>query len=97
MGLAVLPARLKGELSALEDAILNGADIAADETLSKHAAWVEELKTRHTFTRENITEILREEVGHVFAKVLEHAGVYQRNEAGKVAMLRFVAEVNKEV
>ena len=97
MGLAVLPARLKGELSALEDAILNGADIAADETLSKHAAWVEELKTRHTFTRENIAEILREEVGHVFAKVLEHAGVYQRNEAGKVAMLRFVAEVNKEV
>ena len=97
MGLAVLPSRLKGELSALEDAILNGADIAADETLSKHAAWVEELKTRHTFTRENITEILREEVGHVFAKVLEHAGVYQRNEAGKVAMLRFVAEVNKEV
>ena len=96
MGLAVLPARLKGELSALEDAILNGADIAADETLSKHAAWVEELKTRHTFTRENITEILREEVGHVFAKVLEHAGVYQRNEAGKVSMLRFVAEVNKE-
>ena len=96
MGLAVLPARLKGELSALEDAILNGADIAADETLSKHAAWVEELKTRHTFTRENITEILREEVGHVFAKVLEHAGVYQRNEAGKVAMLRFVAEVNKK-
>ena len=96
MGLAVLPARLKGELSALEDAILNGADIAADETLSKHAAWVEELKTRHTFTRENITEILREEVGHVFAKVLEHAGVYQRNEAGKVAMLRFVAEVNRE-
>jgi UDPglucose--hexose-1-phosphate uridylyltransferase len=96
MGLAVLPARLKGELSALEDAILNGADIAADETLSKHAAWVEELKTRHTFTRETITGILREEVGHVFAKVLEHAGVYQRNEAGKVAMLRFVAEVNKE-
>ena len=96
MGLAVLPARLKGELSALEDAILNGADIAADETLSKHAAWVEELKTRHTFTRENITEILREEVGHVFAKVLEHAGVYQRNEAGKVSMLRFVAEVNKK-
>ena len=96
MGLAVLPARLKNELAALEEAILNGADIAADETLSKHAAWVEELKTRHTFTRENITEILREEVGHVFAKVLEHAGVYQRNEAGKVAMLRFVAEVNQE-
>ena len=96
MGLAVLPARLKGELSALEDAILNGADIAADETLSKHAPWVEELKSKHTFTKENTTEILKEEVGHIFAKVLEHAGVYQRNDAGKAAMLRFVEEVNKE-
>ena len=40
--------------------------------------------------------ILKEEVGKVFAKVLEHAGVYQRNDAGKAAMLRFVEEVNKE-
>ena len=95
MGLAVLPARLKGELTALEEALLTGADIAADDVLSKHAPWAEELKTRHTFTRENITIILREEVGHVFANVLEHAGVYRRNETGKLAFLRFIEAVNQ--
>jgi UDPglucose--hexose-1-phosphate uridylyltransferase len=94
MGLAVLPARLKTELAALEEAILTGTDIANDEILSKHAVWVEELKEKHTFTKENTTEILKEEVGQVFAKVLEHAGVYARSEEGKAAMLRFVAYVN---
>ena len=94
MGLAVLPARLKGELAALEDAILNDADINADEVLSKHALWIEELKEKYTFTNENTAEILKEEVGQVFAKVLEHAGVYARNKEGKTALLRFVANVN---
>ena len=94
MGLAVLPARLKGELAALEEAILSGADIAKDEVLSKHAPWVEELKARHSFNPENTTAILKEEVGQVFAQVLEHAGVYKRTEEGKAALLRFVSYVN---
>ena len=97
MGLAVLPSRLKGELAALEEAILAGADIGADPVLSKHAPWVEELKTRHTFTKENTAAILQEEVGQVFAKVLEHAGVYKRTEDGRKAFLRFVEVVNQEV
>ena len=97
MGLAVLPSRLKGELAALEEAILTGADISSDPVLSKHAPWVEELKTRHTFTKENANQILKEEVGKVFAKVLEHAGVYQRTEAGLDAFLQFVVAVNQEV
>lgn len=33
--------------------------------------------------------------GRVFAKILEHAGVYQRNEQGKTAFLRFVDQVNR--
>ena len=94
MGLAVLPARLKGELAALEEAILGGADITGDAVLAKHAPWVEELKTKYTFTKENTAEILKEEVGQVFAKVLEHAGVYKRTEEGQTALLRFVAYVN---
>ena len=94
MGLAVLPARLKTELAALEEAILTGSNIANDVVLSKHAVWVEKLKEKHTFTKENTTEILKEEVGQVFAKVLEHAGVYQRNAEGKAALLRFVTHVN---
>ena len=97
MGLAVLPSRLKGELAALEEAILTGADISADRVLSKHGPWVEELKTRHSFTKENTADILKEEVGKVFCKVLEHAGVYQRTEEGRNAFLRFVNRVNQEV
>ena len=90
MGLAVLPARLKAELAAVEEAILSGA-----RELEKHAPWVEELKQKHCFTRENITAILQQEVGLVFAQVLEHAGVYKRDAAGRAAFGRFVDHVNE--
>ena len=90
MGLAVLPARLKQELADLEEAILKGEALTGE--LEKHAAWVEELKSRHKFTRQNITDILREEVGQVFSRVLEHAGVYHGKEE---AFLRFVDYVNE--
>ncbi len=51
---------------------------------------------QYTFTAENAEEILKAEVGKVFAKVLEHAGVYKRNEDGKAAFMRFVDCVNGE-
>ena len=95
MGLAVLPSRLKGELAALEEAILTGADISADPVLSKHAPWVEELKARYSFTPENTDAILREEVGQVFRQVLEHAGVYKHTADGRSAFLRFIDAVNQ--
>jgi UDPglucose--hexose-1-phosphate uridylyltransferase len=93
MGLAVLPARLKGELAALEEAILNQAPLTGE--LQKHQAWIEELKTRYSFNADNISSILRSEVGKVFAKVLEHAGVYKRMPEGEEAFLRFVNYVNQ--
>ena len=92
MGLAVLPSRLKKELAELAEAILNDAPLTG--SLEKHAPWVEELKTQYTFDRENIMEILQKEVGKVFAKVLEHAGVYKRNVEGLEAFERFVDTVN---
>ena len=64
--------------------------------LSKHAAWVEELKQKHHFTPENTVSILQEEVGQVFRKVLEHAGVYKRTDEGRNAFLRFINVVNQE-
>ncbi len=93
MGLAVLPARLKEELAVLEQALIDGADIRADERIEKHADWADELKTRYTFTAENTKDILQKEVGIVFATVLEHAGVYKRTEEGKTAFLRFTASI----
>ena len=96
MGLAVLPPRLKRELAKVAELLVSGGDLRADELTEKHADWAEELKTRYTFTAENVDEILRREVAVVFAKCLEHAGVYKRTPAGKEAFLRFVARVNEE-
>ena len=96
MGLAVLPSRLKGELHDLAEAIVAGKNIAADEVLEKHAAWVEELKKQYTFTAENALDIILQETGHVFSKVLEDAGVYKNTEEGRSAFNRFVAEVNSK-
>ena len=93
MGLAVLPARLKTELSQLAETLVRGGDLRASEALAKHADWAEELQKQYTFTAENATDILKTEVGKVFAKVLEHAGVYKRTAEGKQAFLRFVESV----
>ena len=93
MGLAVLPARLKDELHGVAQALVRGDDLRRDETLAKHADWAEELKTRYTFTAENAEEILRQEVGAVFAQVLEHAGVFKRTPEGQEAFLRFIQSV----
>ncbi|MDO4286884.1 MAG: UDP-glucose--hexose-1-phosphate uridylyltransferase [Eubacteriales bacterium] len=93
MGLAVLPARLKEELSLLAGALVDGADIRADKRIEKHADWTDELKTRYTFTAENAMDIIRKEVGIVFARVLEHAGVYKRDKEGKQAFLKFIASI----
>ena len=94
MGLAVLPSRLKGELTDLAAAIVEGRDISADEVLAKHAPWVEELKKQYTFTEENALDIILKETGKVFSEVLEDAGVYKNTPEGRAAFLRFVNAVN---
>ncbi len=95
MGLAVLPARLKEEMRILGEKLVAGDDLYADEVTAKHADWANEFKKNYTITADNVDEIIRAEVGKVFAKVLEHAGVYKRDENGKAAFLKFVDEVNK--
>ena len=94
MGLAVLPSRLKQELTDLAAAILSGADIAADPVLGKHAIWVEQLKKQCTFTEENALDIILKETGKVFTEVLEDAGVYKNTPEGRAAFLKFVDAVN---
>ena len=91
MGLAVLPARLKDEMEQLAGAILAGKNIREDEVLEKHADWAEGFRHKYkTITKENIMDILHEEIGLVFAQVLEDAGVYKQTEEGQSAMDRFL-------
>ena len=91
MGLAVLPARLKGEMELLKEYILEGKDVASSETLEKHAKWVSEfLPSYPEVNAENIDGILEQEIGKVFVKVLEDAGVYKVTPQGREAFMRFI-------
>ena len=91
MGLAVLPARLKEEMELLEEYILEGKDIASNEKIEKHAAWVKEFLPKYTdINKENIHGILQKEIGIVFTHVLEDAGVYKCTTEGREAFMRFI-------
>ncbi|MDO4513295.1 MAG: UDP-glucose--hexose-1-phosphate uridylyltransferase [Lachnospiraceae bacterium] len=95
MGLAVLPARLKSEMEKLGEAIVEGRDIRADETLEKHADWVEEFTPKYpSITADNVMDILHKEIGEVFLQVLTDAGVYKRTAEGQEAFLRFTNSLN---
>ena len=90
MGLAVLPARLKQELAAVAEGLVSGADLRANELTAKHADWAEGFAPKYTITADNALDIVQRETGLVFAQVLEHAGVYKRDKAGRDAFLRFL-------
>ena len=101
MGLAVLPSRLKTELAMLGEYMVDGKDIRRDEVLEKHADWVEEFMPGYQekgilVTRDNVWSILQEEVGKVFARVLEDAGVYKCDERGRRAFAGFLHSVGFE-
>lgn len=92
MGLAVLPARLKNEMKRLGEFIVAGKDISSDEELAKHADWVETfIGSYDSVTEENVEEILQKEIGEVFKKVLEHAGVYKNTKQGMEGFMRFIS------
>lgn len=96
MGLAVLPARLKTEMSGLQEAMLNGDDIRAIESIEKHADWADEIKAKYSdINADNIDKIIKDEIGIVFSKVLEDAGVFKRDEKGQAAFVKFIECVNK--
>ncbi|WP_239378328.1 UDP-glucose--hexose-1-phosphate uridylyltransferase [Olsenella sp. An290] len=105
MGLAVLPARLLGEMDRLKEVILAGEDPAAVPEVASHAAWASEVLGRHPeFAPENVHDlddagraaldgVIEEEIGQVFAQILEDCAVFADNEAGQAALARFVASV----
>ena len=57
----------------------------------------QELKNRNLpelKSREEMIEILQNEIGKVFADILGQCGVYDRNEDGKKQFLKFIDFVN---
>ena len=94
MGLAVLPSRLKGEMEQLAKCLVKGEEVGQYEELKKHVPWVNEIKEKYQdINKENVEGILKEEIGQVFVKVLEDAGVYKCDEEGRKAFDRFIASL----
>ena len=93
MGLAVLPARLKEEIAVMCEFIKAGKDFSDDERIEKHKDWFLRFKDNYEFTAENTEDIIKEEIGKTFQRVLEDAGVYKNTEEGRCAFLRFIATI----
>ncbi len=95
MGLAILPGRLKTELADLGTAIVENRDLRADETLAKHADWVDSFRAKYSsINKHNVEKILQDEVGIVFSRVLEDAGVFKRTAEGQEAFVRFIESLD---
>lgn len=101
MGLAVLPGRLLDELKKLaewlpeEDGL---AKIEQDEEINKHYEWAKKVKTNvPDISQDNAYQLLLEEVGHIFATILEHAGVFKQDESGQQAFQRFVQHLQAQL
>ncbi len=97
MGLAVLPSRLKHEMELLADAILKKKSIESDENIQKHAAWFRKFEAQYTFTKENVDEILQNEIGKTFVQVLEDSGVFPYTENGMRHFRKFLGTVQEKL
>ena len=90
---------LENVMKAAEGKLTVIAHVACNNTkdsqeLAKHADWVEEFLPKYTdITKENIMDILHEEIGQVFNQVLEDAGVYKQTEEGRAAFERFIGSL----
>jgi len=99
MGLAVLPGRLETELKEIQGILtganaFDGAAIAADENhpLYKHLPWIERLVSAHgtAMTADAAEQLIRDEVGHIFERVLRDAGVYKYTPEGRAQLAHFM-------
>jgi len=102
MGLAVLPARLKDEMEELANFIIEGKDLGSSDKTKSHKVWAEEVIERRNVKevldnsedrKSAIVELLKEEIGVVFGKVLADAGVYKSDEQGRAAFMKFIESI----
>ena len=88
MGLAVLPARLKDELSLLRDCLIQEKKIEDYDVLLK-------LKAENEITNENVDDILSLALTKKFVNVLEDAGVFKMNDEGIDSFIHFVESMEE--
>ena len=97
MGLAVLPSRLKKEMELLAECLVCKTPIEEYECLRKHVDWAEQFVPKYKeINKENVMDILKEEIGQIFVKVLEDAGVYKCTEKGRKQFERFIFTLDQQ-
>lgn len=92
MGLAILPGRLVKELKACGDYLLNQMKEGDEGLISSHLSWLEELKRKYKglFDKKTISQVLNNEAGLVFEKVLECVGVFKDTAEGLEGFRKFI-------
>jgi UDPglucose--hexose-1-phosphate uridylyltransferase len=91
MGLAILPGRLKEELSMIAAAI-NQNETHLKENLQHHELWYQELRSKY---RQCNFENILNEVGLKFERVIEDSGVFKQNNEGINAFDIFIKQTLK--
>ena len=93
MGLAVLPARLKNELERVGDAIESREDISSIPEIAKHSEWVDSFRGKYDFSKDDVMDVIRREVGATFVEVLRDCAVFKETDDGISAFHRFIEAV----
>ena len=99
MGLAILPARLKGELKLLTECLCHPErenEVFSLDNMKQHEPWYRMVKEKLA-TGADPKTLVQNEVGSVFCQILENAGVYKTDDDGKKAFLRFIGVLNQAV
>ncbi|MGX6969788.1 UDP-glucose--hexose-1-phosphate uridylyltransferase [Vagococcus bubulae] len=86
MGLAILPPRLKEEMSEVRQFLLGKKHQMKDY----HMSWATSIKENQQITEETVDKQIEDAIGEVFLHVLEDAGVYKRNKEGQEGFNRFM-------
>ena len=94
MGLAVLPARLKDQLEAIQAYLLG--EKSDFEGIEEHKEWVLQFQKQNKWTKDTIKEQLEQQVAAIFVKGLEHCGVFKLNEEGTIACNKLIQTIKKE-
>lgn len=94
MGLAVLPSRLDHEMKLLMKCLVDSLPFDTYEELKKHSNWAEMIRCKYkVFDEDTVESIVQHEIGNVFIKVLEDAGVFKQTKDGQKAFDRFISSL----
>ncbi|KRM26943.1 UDP-glucose--hexose-1-phosphate uridylyltransferase [Limosilactobacillus panis] len=89
MGRAILPARLKDELNEVKKFWLGAENKIADS----HLPWAKKVQAKTKITKDNVDEVMEQELANIFANVLENAGVFKEDVAGQAGWDRFIKQL----